>query len=155
MDQFLLELQQVTRNKDESNEYWTQYGSLARTNSMIKDSIQKRHDFFMRKMLANLSPLTRRDPKREFSREERELLYFIKDKKCAICGDIVPWLEAEVHHTTPHTDGGITSLEENADLVHRKCHPRGLGTFGHSQMALESEEIISEEVPWEIDDNGQ
>lgn len=153
LDHFLLKLKEATQEQDETNEYWSKYGVPARTNSMNKDSIQKRHNFFVKKMLAELAPLTRRDPQRAFTREERELLYFLSSKKCAICGRDVDWLEAEAHHKEPHAEGGITSLE-NAELVHKNCHPRGRAPYREIQTEIEDEEMISTEIPWEIDDNG-
>jgi len=75
------------------------------------------------------------------------LLYFSRSKKCAVCGELVDWLEAEAHHKTPHIDGGITLLE-NADLVHKKCHPRGRAT-----LEAEEQEGASSEIPWEIENN--
>jgi len=147
LDQFLHNLRAATQANDETDEYWSRYGVLARTNSMNKDSIRNRHYFFAKKMLAMMAPLRRRDPKRAFTREERELLYFSMSKKCAVCGELVDWLEAEAHHKTPHIDGGITLLE-NADLVHKQCHPRGRGT-----VEAEEQEEASAEVPWEIENN--
>jgi hypothetical protein len=157
LDQFIHELKIATKNatkaKDESNEYWVKYGSLARTSSMDKESIQRRHDFFVTKMLAKMAPLRRRDPQRAFTLEERELLYFASLKICAICGATVAWTEAEAHHRTPHTDGGITSLE-NADLVHRKCHPRGRSALGEEVPIGDyqnGQETDSSEIPWEVE----
>ena len=31
--------------------------------------------------------------------------------------------ECEIHHVTPHADGGPTSIQ-NGVLVHRDCHPK-------------------------------
>lgn len=153
LDSFLFGLKKATKAQDENNEYWTRYGILARTNSMNKDTIQRRHGFFVEKMLAQMIPLHRRDPKRAFTREERELLYFYRSKKCAICGGDVDWLEAEAHHKTWHTDGGITTLE-NADLVHRKCHPQGRKLIGKSTLEeVEDQELGPAEIPWEIENN--
>jgi len=101
---FFIKFKLATKAKDESNIYWFQYGSLARTNSTEKDTIQRRHFFFVKEMLREMSP-TRLDPKRAFSREERKLLYFASNKKCSICGKPVDWLEAEAHHKKMHVEG--------------------------------------------------
>jgi len=135
----------AAKAKDESSEYWLNYGTLARTNAARKDTIHRRHEFFVREMLGFMKPLTRRDPQRQFSEAERELLYYKSDKKCAICGEEVAWCDAEAHHRVPHTDGGPTTLE-NADLVHGRCHPRGPGSFGQVPPAEPNPEIPWEEV---------
>jgi hypothetical protein len=153
LDEFLLQLSQATKEQSETNEYWSKYGVFARTGSMNKDSIQKRHDFFLKKMLDSMKPLIRRDPQRAFTREERELLYFSSSKKCSICGGTVNWLDAEVHHSVPHSEGGITMLD-NAELVHRDCHPRGRAPSIEAKAEVKDEEMISTDIPWEIDDEG-
>jgi len=152
LDKFLYNLKLATKEKDESNIYWSQYGSLARTNSTEKDTIQRRHFFFVKEMLREMSP-TRLDPKRAFSREERELLYFASNKKCSICGELVDWLEAEAHHKKMHVEGGLTLLE-NASLVHKQCHPRGRPSAS-SITDSESDEPQMD-IPWEIEyESGQ
>ena len=143
LDTFLTRLSVATRSQDRQNEYyeyWSEYGQWARTSSMAKDIIQRRHLFFLKETLPLLKPLTRIDPQRSFSREERELLYFSQKRNCAICGRFVDWPEAEAHHRVPHADGGITTLE-NAVLVHRRCHPRGPQT-GMAEPG--------DQVPWVI-----
>jgi len=145
LDKFLYNLKLAT--KDESNIYWSQYGSLARTNSTEKDTIQRRHFFFVKEMLKEMSP-TRLDPKRGFSREERELLYFASNKKCSICGELVDWLEAEAHHEKTHVEGGLTLLE-NASLVHKQCHPRGRPSA--SSIADSEFDESQMDIPWEIE----
>lgn len=147
LDQFLSNLASAT--KDETNEYWSQYGIAARTDSNRKDSVYRRHEFFVKKMLAFMGPLKRKDPNREFSREERELLYYLKDKKCGICGGEVKWAEAEAHHRVPHVAGGPTSLD-NADIVHRACHPRGNRLM--TPEAIQAMETETTELPWDIDE---
>lgn len=128
LDTFSARLAQATiesrKKLGSPGEYWTRYGALARTNSTSKSSIMIRHDFFVKEMTALLAPLNRKDPKRVFSLSERELLFFKSGQICAICGGNVDWIDAEAHHVTAHSQGGITSLE-NAALVHAKCHPRG------------------------------
>jgi len=148
LDKFLANLAQAT--KDETNEYWLQYGILARTGSNSKDSVYKRHEFFVKKMLEFMAPLKRKDPTRDYSREERELLYFLKSKKCDVCGKAIKWSEAEIHHHIPHSNGGPTSLE-NANLVHRTpCHPRGKSLL--TPEAIQALETETTDIPWDIDE---
>lgn len=147
LDKFLYNLKLATKAKDESNIYWSQYGSLARTNSTEKDTIQRRHFFFVKEMLREMSP-TRLDPKRAFSREERELLYFASNKKCSICGELVDWLDAEAHHKKMYVEGGLTLLE-NASLVHKQCHSRGRPSASSITESESDEQEMN--IPWEIE----
>jgi len=147
LDNFLATL--ASASKDETNEYWSQYGILARTGSTERESVYRRHEFFLKKMLESMLPLCRKDPKRDFSREERELLYFLRGKKCFICGAEVKWIDAEAHHNEPHFQGGPTSLD-NAELVHRECHPRAEDfATPEVKQALETE---TTDLPWDVDD---
>lgn len=151
LDTFLHNLEKARRDKDENNKYWVRYVVHARTNAMEKDTIARRHGFFVKEMLEAMQPLKRRDPKRLFSLEERELLYFASSKKCKICGESVDWIDAEAHHEIAHVDGGPTLLE-NASLVHKECHPRG----GNRLVPEEVQEPDMTEIPWEVEyDNDQ
>lgn len=156
LDRFLLNLAEATeaarKGETENNPYWTQYGLYARTNSDTKRVILNRHRFFVKEMLDLMQPLGRKDPKRAFSQAERELLYLRSNKTCQICSELVDWTDVEAHHVEPHSDGGVTSLE-NALLVHRECHPRGKHSYGPDRLRLPCEAKVPEssEPIWAID----
>ncbi|MCK4785068.1 MAG: DUF262 domain-containing protein [Desulfobacteraceae bacterium] len=130
LDRFLLELAKATKEKNETNEFWGHYGILARTDSTRKETISRRHQFFVKNMLYFMKPLKRKDPKRAFTREEKELVYFQQEKKCAKCGREMDWEDAEAHHIEAHTNGGPTVIE-NCQVLCTKCHPRGSGSYGN------------------------
>ncbi len=144
LDSFQKSLAEATKAKDGTSKYWLNYGSLARTNAALKETINRRHEFFVSEMIGFMKPMTRKDPQRLFSNAEREILYFSSGKKCSICEADVSWCDAEAHHRLAHTDGGLTSLD-NAELVHRKCHPRGHDSYGQV-VPIDSDE----EIPWEV-----
>ena len=112
LDKFLLELAKATKEKNETNEFWGHYGILARTDSTSKETISRRHQFFVKKMFCFMKPLKIKDPKRAFTREGKELIYFQQEKKCAKCGSEMDWEDAEAHHVEAHTNGGPTVIEE-------------------------------------------
>ena len=136
------DVQKATSKKDTNDEYYQNYGVGISTSAASKKTINTRHKFFSRKMIEMLRP-QRRDPKRNFTDAERELLYYSSDGMCDKCHKKVDWEDTEAHHVKPHTDGGETLLE-NAQLVHSKCHPRGPGSYGHG--------IPPEEIPYAIED---
>jgi hypothetical protein len=125
-DEFAENLVRAARTKDHQNpdEYWTQYGQWTRVNSDRADRIRHRHMFYVDKMMLAMGPLRLRDPKRSFGPLERELIYYRDKKRCAVCNAVVPWDDAEIHHVDPHANGGPTTVS-NGVLVHQLCHPRG------------------------------
>jgi hypothetical protein len=149
LDKFLLELAKATKEKNESNEFWQHYGILARTDSTSRESVSRRHEFFVKKMFEYMKPLKRRDPKRAFTREEKELLYFLQNKRCAKCKNEVEWQDAEGHHIEAHADGGLT-LIENGQILCKECHPRGPGSYGLSSNNVQNKEENTTE--WDSDE---
>lgn len=79
-------------------------------------------------MLKLLAP-KKLDTKRTFTDLDKKTVFFRDMELCQFCkmngsDHKVLWEECEIHHVTPHADGGATSIE-NAALVHRDCHPKG------------------------------
>ena len=112
---------------------WTKFG--AKQTGRGADSARKfkeRQDFFESWMIKALR-LRRLDPKRTFTVEERERLYFQQNGICAyhdqprICGGErrMDFDDSEAHHIFPHSKGGETELR-NAVLIHKSCN-RKLG----------------------------
>jgi len=113
-----------TRYTQNPGEFWTNYDVHTRTSSADADTIRVRHNFFSKKMFEFLSPLTLLDSNRLFGQLEREIIYYRDDKKCMFCKEDIPWNELEIHHVSPHVQGGQTTLA-NGRAVHQRCHPRG------------------------------
>jgi hypothetical protein len=107
------------------DEYWNKYGVLARTNSDLAETIERRHSFFMSKMLPILKPVLK-DPTRIFGEVEREVIYYRDNKRCQLpgCNEEVVWNDGEIHHIVTHGSGGLTVVDNGA-LVHKRCHPKG------------------------------
>lgn len=110
--------------KGDPDETWLNYGVWTRSSSDRADNIRRRHHYYSQRILDFLGNLTPKDPKRAFGRLDREIIYWRDRKKCRVCGAEVLWSEAEIHHTTPHSEGGKTE-HENGVLVHQHCHPKG------------------------------
>ena len=66
--------------------------------------------------------LIAKDPQRSFTREQIQYVWDKKrDKLCGVCGKSVEWQEYECDHILPHTNGGMTAVE-NARITHRSCN---------------------------------
>ena len=110
----------------EPDEAWLRYGVWTRSNSDRGENIRLRHRYYSQCMFEFLGNLTPLDPQRAFNALEREIIYWRDGRTCKRdgCGADVVWSEAEIHHITPHSEGGKTVLENGA-LVHKQCHPKG------------------------------
>ena len=115
----------LTGNESENDKDFWNYYQQTRSRSDQASTIDARHKIYVRQMSRFLGEfLIPKDPKRLFSPDEKELIYYRDEKKCHFCKREVPWVEAEIHHVLPHSEGGKTILE-NGVLVCQKCHPRG------------------------------
>jgi Protein of unknown function DUF262/HNH endonuclease len=112
----------ATKWQTQPDEYWLRYGLLARTNSDRAEVIERRHAFFVSKMLEKLKPKAK-DPLRGFGTVERELIFYRDLKMCQVCEQAVAWSDGEIHHVVEHHLGGPTQLSNGA-LVHKLCHPK-------------------------------
>lgn len=109
--------------KDQSGEYWTEFGAWTQTQSAAARTIQRRHAFFLKEMLRELKPILL-DTTRLFGELEREIVFYREGKLCAVCGEPIRWPDLEIHHVEEHQTGGQTVVD-NAVPVHKDCHPKG------------------------------
>ena len=115
------------RQETENELYYSEYGQLTQTRSDDANTIRRRHAFFSEEMLKLLSP-RKLDTNRSFSELQRKTVFFRDMEVCQWCrmngnSHRVPWDECEIHHVSPHGEGGTTEVS-NAALVHRECHPK-------------------------------
>lgn len=120
-DSFKAKAANDKRQRD--GEYWFNYGALTQTQSAEGRTIQRRHAFFVKHMIQELSPVLL-DQNRIFGSEEREIVYYRDQKRCAVCKQEIRWEDLEIHHIEEHQVGGQTVIE-NAVPVHKDCHPKG------------------------------
>ena len=110
-------------------DYHDDYGHYTRSSSDTARSIERRHEFFEKKM-NELAKITYKDQKRILSSMEKEDVYFRDKQKCQVCrmnGNEVEikFPDADFHHVKPHAEGGDTSIDNHV-TVHKNCHPKGL-----------------------------
>ena len=114
------------RRETEYERYYSEYGQLTQTRSDDANTIRRRHAFFTKEILNLLSP-KKLDTKRSFTDLERKIVFFRDMELCQFCrmnedSHKILWEECDIHHVTPHANGGATNID-NAALVHRDCHP--------------------------------
>jgi hypothetical protein len=93
------------------------------------EKIETRHDILLQFLFAGvaLEPRPELDTQRDFSHEEKLILYHRANGTCqlsyngVICGRKVPFEEAAIDHVMPHSRGGKTELT-NGRYAHRKCN---------------------------------
>jgi hypothetical protein len=126
LDQFLGGLAEGKKQNDAGvqNDFWIQYGQWTRVNSDRSETIERRHRFYLERMLNYLSPLKPKDSTRLFGEIERTILFYSQNKRCAVCEGSIGWSDGEIHHVVEHSKGGPTNIENGA-LVHKQCHPKG------------------------------
>ncbi|MDA7972275.1 MAG: DUF262 domain-containing protein [Gammaproteobacteria bacterium] len=113
--------------EEEDKEYYHSYAIWTSNKSDAADTIQKRHYFFIEKMMESLEP-TPKDPQRNFTPSDKWDIYNRDKGICQVCKmngrEVkVAFSDAEIHHVREHQHGG-RSVMSNGALVHKKCHPR-------------------------------
>lgn len=147
-DAFQAALAKARKSKDSRDEFWIKYGVMTGVSASSKGRIEERYRFFEAKMMETMSRLPRLDPVRGYSSAERELVYYRDHKLCGKCNETVNWYDSEIDHITPYAVGGQTSLE-NARLVHKACHARGINALAGFDDFGEPLGVMGK--PWEED----
>ena len=141
----------ANNKKQRSGEYWFEYGALTQTQSAEGRTIQRRHALFVKHMIRELNPILL-DQNRIFGNEEREIVYYRDQKRCAVCKQEIRWEELEIHHVEEHQTGGQTVIE-NAVPVHKICHPKGQKAVEFRLQWLENNKLSeSDKLLQELDD---
>ena len=113
------ELQKKARGIKPGQELYREYLlTVLQSTDEIKQR-QKREDI-LKNILESL--FERKDSKRNFSREQRRLIWNSEtEPRCEICGKAVTWDDFHADHIKPHSKGGKTD-RSNAQLTHRACN---------------------------------
>jgi len=84
-------------------------------------NVRYRHEVILRNLLLHFGDLIPKDPKREFTEEERIAAFRKAGGRCEKCGRKLSIDNFHVHHRIPHSEGGKTTLE-NAMVLCPDCH---------------------------------
>lgn len=79
-------------------------------------NIEKRHEVYKKQFLYDIPDLTPKDPTRAFSRDERIVIWQRDKETCQICGQKVSFDDMHADHVTPHSKGGVTTIDNGQTL---------------------------------------
>jgi 5-methylcytosine-specific restriction endonuclease McrA len=107
--------------KDESKQDSRLLAYDSATRSDRLQDMQYRHDFVRQRILSCIPDLALKDPKRGFSDEQRNALYFISNGLCAHCGNHCDQSDFHADHIRAHSAGGQTQVS-NGQLLCPACN---------------------------------
>jgi len=109
----------ITEGEDSKDELVKTYVRAAEKAASDLSNRRRRHEI-VRKLL--IPYLTAKDPKRDFTEEERLIAWYRSpEKKCAICGKTVDLADYQLDHKISHSKGGKTELT-NSQITHKRCN---------------------------------
>jgi len=116
-DFHVLRQQNFQKSEDQRDPSLSEFGRLIQQGTNDGSSIESRVGIMRRYFLQSFPGVSFRDPKRDFSSEERLALYILSDKKCRNCGKEIKDLE-DMHadHKKQWSHGGETSLSNGRAL---------------------------------------
>ena len=81
------------------------------------DSMRERMNILTRQFLIQYPDTAAFDSKRNYSDEEKYIIWFLSDRKCTHCGIELPdYREAHADHIVAHSNGGQTTIENGQTL---------------------------------------
>lgn len=86
-----------------------------------KTRIEKRFAIMKERFLVHHMDLVLLDPRREFDRFEKVVIYRRDGGVCQSCGIKVEWKQYEADHVQPHSKGGPTTIE-NGQVLCASCN---------------------------------
>jgi hypothetical protein len=87
----------------------------------IRSNLSVRADVYMRKFLEDFPDIVAKDSRRSFDETERLVIWRRAFMKCQRCGLGIKLQEMHADHVTPHSRGGLTTIE-NAQALCVKCN---------------------------------
>lgn len=87
-----------------------------------KKNLETRHHVYMRRLLLQIPELVPKDPRRDFTRDERMVIWMVAKQRCEKCAKKVAFEKMHADHKLPHSKGGATSVKNGRSL----CAPCNL-----------------------------
>ena len=81
-----------------------------------KKNIGKRHEVYKRRFLRDIPDLVTKDPERDFTNDQRIVIWRRDNCKCRMCGVEINLNQMHADHITRHIEGGRTTLENGRAL---------------------------------------
>jgi len=113
----------IINNSDDnfSNKDLYDYIQAFQSEGAKKVNLEKRHEIYKRRFLSSYSDLVAKDKKRDFTHDERIVLWRNSGMKCQLCKKGVELKDMHADHIKPFSSGGLTSIE-NGQCLCSKCN---------------------------------
>ena len=86
-----------------------------------KNNISVRNNVYTRKLFRDVGNLVRKDTKRSFDNNQKIVIWRRDNQTCKKCGCNVKFPDMHADHITPHSKGGLTTIE-NGQTLCAKCN---------------------------------
>lgn len=107
----------LEKSEELRDPFLTEYGRLLQQGTNDINSIRNRVSILRRYFLVSYPEVSLRDPKREFTDEERLAIFTMSGKRCANCNkEFSDITEMEADHKSQWAHGGSTSLKNGRAL---------------------------------------
>ena len=110
-------------SNDPSDRDFAHYLSAFKTDGAKRNAIQTRHEVYLKWFLSSLADLEPKDPTRQFTKEERFVIWCRANQHCenSDCKKKIEFHEMHADHVVPWSAGGKTTLA-NAQSLCMRCN---------------------------------
>lgn len=136
----IAKLKDVDEAQALGNEYYARYLQLTKSVTNSRNTIEKRHIFFMEKMRYFMRDDLAIEGNKDISDIlEKEHIFFRDNKKCLMCKQDVLWCDAKIYHINPiaKKETGI----KDAGLVHITCCPNNNADIEKANIAFNNKHL--------------
>jgi len=110
-------IEDLDKPEEDRDPYLTEFGRLLQQGTNDINSLRSRVSTLRRYFLMSYPDVALRDPKREFTEEERLAIYILGGKRCGACStEFADITEMEADHKRQWAFGGTTSLKNGRAL---------------------------------------
>jgi len=110
----------LDRNDEWDNDLFL-YIEAFKKGSGDKNNIKIRHEVCTRRLLRKFKGIVAKDPKRDFSKMERLVIWRKFSGICQACKKKFKFSDIEADHIKPHSKGGMTTMENGQPLC-KSCN---------------------------------
>jgi len=113
--------QEVLKSAETGDSELIRFNLAISRGTTSRESISFRHKVILTRFLTYAKNLVPLDPRREYTEEERIVIFRMNGGRCQRCGEKLRVNNFHIHHRVPWAKGGQTTLE-NALLLCEQCH---------------------------------